>query len=279
MIQLESPYFDPEQIMESGQCFRWQKKDNGVYCLVAFGRYLEMTKAGNITTFYCDEKEWNGLWKTYFDIDRDYDAISQKIAGSGDAHLKEAFAIGQGIRILKQDLWEMIVSFMISQNNNIPRIRGSIEALCERAGIKCDSGDKMSGGNADVSLRPLYAFPGPGDLDTGVFDDKSLGLGYRAPFLAEMFSFAKENPGWIDNLREMNYEQAMDALIARKGIGPKVANCICLFGLGHVDAFPIDTHVKQLLARYYPGGFDFKSFEGVAGIIQQYLFYYELKNK
>lgn len=279
MIEVTSKYFDPLEIMESGQCFRWQKNDNGRFSVIAFNRYIEVEKNGDLIRFSCSQEDWDNIWHDYFDMGRDYGNIDKLIAGTDDDHLKDAFKLGQGIRILKQDLWEMIVSFMISQNNNIPRIRGSIEAICERAGIEVPAGqvsDKIEG-TGNVSKK--YSFPGPSDVDTSMFDDRSLGLGYRAPFLKEIFSFAKENPEWLDSLKSMNYEQAKAALMERKGIGPKVANCICLFGLGHVEAFPIDTHVKQLLDKYYSAGFDFETFDGVAGIIQQYLFYYELMNK
>ena len=103
-----------------------------------------------------------------------------------------------------------------------------------------------------------------------------MGFGYRAGYLKEIYAYAEENPKWLDSLRNLGYDEAMNCLLERKGIGKKVANCICLFGLHHVEAFPIDTHVKQFLQEYYSDGFDFERYEGVAGIIQQYLFYYEL---
>ncbi|MCQ2520359.1 MAG: 8-oxoguanine DNA glycosylase [Lachnospiraceae bacterium] len=276
MIEVTSKYFDPFEIMESGQCFRWHKNENGRLSVIALERYIEIEKSGDTIRFFCDKCDWDNIWHDYFDMSRDYGYIDKLISGTKDVHLKEAFKLGQGIRILKQDLWEMIVSFMISQNNNIPRIKGSIEAICERAGIEaiCESHSIEN-----VAVTKKYSFPGPLDVDISMFDDKSLGLGYRAPFLKDIFSFARENPEWLDSLKSMNYEQAKAALMERKGIGPKVANCICLFGLGHVEAFPIDTHVKQLLDKYYSAGFDFEAFDGVAGIIQQYLFYYELMNK
>ena len=255
--------FDPVSVMNSGQCFRWHELCNGRVGVISSGKYIEMSKERDGVSFTFDEAD-RAYWSAYFDLDFDYERIEKLIEGSGDEHLKEAFSLGSGVRILKQDLWETIVSFMISQNNNIGRIRNSIEAICERAGIEVEGG---------------YAFPGPFDLDVSVFDDKTLGLGYRAPYLKEIFSFAKENPDWLDDLSKMDYEKAMKSLLERTGIGPKVANCICLFGLHHVDAFPVDTHVKQLLSKYYQNGFDFEYYKGVAGIIQQYLFCYELKSR
>ena len=139
--------------------------------------------------------------------------------------------------------------------------------LCRRCGHKID-------GSAEG--EELYTFPKPLEVPDEVFDDRSMGFGYRAPYLKEIYEYGANNPDWLDNLRKMSYDEAMESLLSRKGIGKKVANCICLFGLHHVDAFPIDTHVKQLLDKYYSDGFDFERYKGVAGIIQQYLFYFEL---
>ncbi|MCR5785201.1 MAG: 8-oxoguanine DNA glycosylase [Eubacterium sp.] len=255
-----------KQIAESGQCFRFKEIEENKYSTVAFGRYLEVTQKGDEFTFSCDEDEYEKIWASYFDTKTDYAAIEKLILSSNDDHLKEAFKEGYGIRILRQDLWEMIVTFIISQNNNIKRITNSVEAICQKAGRKTD-------------CKRGCILPEPGDIREGFFMDKTLGLGYRDSYLEEIYSYAVNNPGWTDSLKGMDYETAMETLVERKGIGKKVANCICLFGLHHVEAFPIDTHVKQLLEKYYPKGFDFERYEGIAGIIQQYLFYYELKHK
>lgn len=268
MIEIDGSFFDPYEIMESGQCFRWKETAPDEYSVISDGRYLKLKKDNGKVFAFTDEVSFANYWKSYLDLDRDYGNIKKLIDNSSDEHLKEAFKLGSGIRILKQDLWEMIVSFMVSQNNNIPRIKGSIEAICEKAGLKIE-----------VPYGVEYRFPGPGEVNPGFFDDRSLGLGYRAPYLEEIYQFAKDNPSWLSGLYSLSYEDSVKELLIRKGIGPKVANCIALFGLHHVDAFPIDTHVKQLLDKYYPEGFDFDYYKGVAGIIQQYLFYYELITK
>lgn len=265
MFKIKIDYLDLEQIANSGQCFRWKKIGDNTYNVITNGESVNITQNGNEFEFSCDEEKWNTVWKNYLDIDTDYGAIAKLIEESGDEHLKEAFALGSGIRILKQDLWEMIVTFMISQNNNIKRITGSVDMLCSRCG------------GLISQEEALYAFPLPNQVSKEIFEDKTMGFGYRANYLLEMYEFAAKNPDWVDKLREMSYDEAMNELLLRKGIGKKVANCICLFGLHHVDAFPIDTHVKQLLEKYYKDGFDFERYAGVAGIIQQYLFYYELK--
>ena len=265
MYRVTIDNMDLRQIAESGQCFRWKKleQQENTYNVVAFGRSLDITQEENEFVLSCDENEWNEIWRDYFDLETDYKGIAEKIHTSEDEHLKLAYSKGSGVRILKQDLWEIIVTFMISQNNNIPRIRKSVELLCERAQVKTLDGKG-------------YAFPGPGQVPAEVFEDKTMGFGYRAGYLKEIYAYAEENPKWLDSFRNLGYDEAMNCLLERKGIGKKVANCICLFGLHHVEAFPIDTHVKQFLQEYYSDGFDFERYEGVAGIIQQYLFYYEL---
>lgn len=257
-----------KQIAESGQCFRWKQIEEKRYSVVAFGKYLEISQNGNQFDFSCEEDDWEQFWKDYFDTDTDYDGIRELIMSSEDAHLKEAFEGGSGVRILRQDLWEIIVSFMISQNNNIKRISSSVDLICQRFGRPIELDNQVIG----------YTFPRPGEVNPELFIDKTLGLGYRDLYLKEIYEFAQANPKWLEELKGLDYEAAMASLLERKGIGKKVANCICLFGLHHVDAFPIDTHVKQLLEKYYKEGFDFERYEGVAGIIQQYLFYYEINN-
>lgn len=278
MYRINVENLNLKQIANSGQCFRWKEvKSQQEDCdyhfrVVAFDRCLEMWQKGTEIELNCSKKEWLEIWSDYFDITTDYKSIGEIIKDKGDNHLKEAYKEGSGMRILKQDLWETIVSFMISQNNNIKRISNSVEELCRRGGKCCkiDLGD-------ECDAVEYYSFPKPQELDLSIFEDSSLGLGYRAPYLREIYEFARNNPMWLENLRTLNYEEAMKALMERKGIGVKVANCICLFGLHHVEAFPIDTHVKQLLEKYYKEGFDFETYNGIAGIIQQYLFYYELQ--
>lgn len=252
-----------KRIAESGQCFRWKNIADDTYVIPGIrleNRDLDdltITQRGDGFEVSCNKGDWISQWSKYFDLATDYGKIAEKIMMSKDAHAIEAYNEGSGIRILRQDLWEMIVTFLISQNNNIKRITNSVEEICNRNG---------------------GLFPRPGEVDSNMFLDKSLGLGYRSPFLKEIYDYAYENPGWLEELGKSDYETASLMLRERKGIGPKVANCISLFGLHHVEAFPIDTHVKQLLEKYYPNGFDFDYYEGCAGIIQQYLFYYELNH-
>lgn len=285
--------FDLKQIAESGQCFRWKKIFENAYLVPAFGKCLIIVKNNDSIILSCDEEEFNSIWKDYFDLDRDYSKIGKKILKSNDNHLKDSYKLGSGIRILKQDLWEMIFSFMISQNNNIKRISKSIELICEKVskssvfslsdsffeelnmiGLQSEQIDLIVN---LINDNNIFSFPDAKDISPDIFDDSSLGLGYRAPYLKGLCEFVVSNPLWMDNLRLLNYDDAIKNLISIKGIGIKVANCVCLFGLNHLESFPVDTHVKQLLEKYYPDGIDLSLYDGEAGIIQQYLFYYELK--
>ena len=267
-MKIKTDHFDIKQIMNSGQCFRIKELSENTFSVVYKDNLLLIKKEEDSYDFLCSEGEFNAIWKDYFDFNTDYNEIEKLIVKSNDAHLLEAFKLGEGIRILKQDLFETIVSFLISQNNNISRIKKSIALISKRAGKKVLSSDKSAFD---------YAFPGPNDLDSSIFINENFGLGYRNEYLKEIYDYVKENPEWLDALKTLGYEDARKELLKRKGIGPKVADCICLFSLHHVDAFPIDTHVKDLLNKYYGGKFDTKAFEGYAGIIQQYLFYYEIK--
>ncbi len=261
MIYKTIDHLDLVQTAESGQTFRWIKEEKG-YIIPAFSKELYIEQNGDRFLLSCTEAEWESTWLEYFDIATDYGHVEDVIEKCGDAHLKACRKKGNGIRILRQDPWEMIVTFMISQNNNIPRITGSVRKICERFG-------RETGGR-------VHAFPQPLDVPSGSFYDKDLGLGYRSEYLELMFEYAREHEGFTEALKSLSPEGCKNALKAHKGIGEKVANCICLFGFHHTESFPVDTHVKQLLEKYYPNGLDLSPYKGFAGIIQQYLFYNEI---
>lgn len=268
MFRINIKNLDISQIADSGQAFRFKRvnaiSDEAIaYELIAFGKFLRISQTGDALTLSCSEEEWNSIWSAYFDTATDYAAIGALIEGSGDDYLIGCYRNGRGVRILRQELWEIIVTFIISQNNNIKRITASVDKLCQRYGRPIDAGDGLE----------RYAFPGYNDVPDDAWDDATLGLGYRNEYLRELFKKTAQNPDWISELSVMDYNTAMDTLLAIKGIGKKVANCICLFGLHHVAAFPVDTHVKQILSAHYPEGFDFNRYEGIAGIVQQYMFY------
>lgn len=258
---------NPAQITNSGQCFRWNRLEEDVYEVIAFDRYLRIKQRGDEFDFSCDEAQWNDIWASYLDMDTDYAGIG-KLIDPSDEYLKKAYEYGSGIRILRQELWETLISFIISQNNNIKRIRGSIEAICAKAALPVKG----------YAPEGKFRFPKPCEVDGEFFNDKELGLGYRDEYLRDMYEYVRINPDFPDGLISMDNETAFKELKSFKGIGDKVANCVCLFGLHHIDAFPIDTHIKQILERHYPKGFDFERYKGYAGIIQQYMFNYKLNS-
>lgn len=247
--------FSLAQIHASGQCFLWQPLGGGAYHIPAMGHTLTAEQHGDSLALSCTEAEWERVWRDYFDWDTDYAAIKARVP-KRDTYLTAAVQYGAGLRILRQDLWEIIVSFLVSQNNNIPRIRKNLQALCESAGGVFPSA-------AFLAAQPESAL-------------RALGLGYRAAYLRAAGEYFSEN-AHLQALRNLPYKQAHERLCARKGIGPKVADCICLFGLHHLDAFPLDTHIKQILQTHYPSGFPYARYAHCAGVIQQYMFYYDLK--
>lgn len=258
--------FDIAQISRSGQCFRLNPRGDGNYSLIAFGEYLEISQKGRIVSFSCDEREWRRLWRRYFDWDYDYGAVKAAVDES-DAYLQAACRLGGGVRILRQELWETIVSFIISQQNNIPRIKKCVESLCTLFGEK----------RVNFRGEIYYTFPMPERLaELGAKDLEPCHLGYRSRYILETARMAALGEVDLDRLYMLPYEEARKELLRLCGVGKKVAECICLFSLHHIEAFPVDTHIQDMLREHYPEGFPFERYEGFAGILQQYGFYYEL---
>ena len=232
-----------------------------------------MAQSGEKFEFSCTEAEYQIIWKHYFDLELDYGKIIAAI-DKNDTFLKEAAEYGSGIRILNQELWEMIISYIISQNNNIPRIKKGIEAVCDRykAVICKDEQD-----NLEKTENEIYGFPHLTDIEKngGRQSLSELGLGYRDEYIWLMCEYEHENKVFFDNLRKCDYEQSMKMLMEHKGIGRKVANCISLFGLHHLDACPIDVWMKKIIDEEYGGIQPKWMSDRYAGIYQQYAFFYK----
>lgn len=241
------------QIANSGQCFRWQQINDNTYKIPAFGKKLTISQDGDLFTLSCDESEWNCLWKKYFDVDTDtnYDEAEKIIMSSNDDFLKAAYQFGSGIRILRQDLWEVIVSFIISQNNNIPRIKRSVEKLCDGVGGRF-----------------------PNRFEIYRMDLSNKGLGYRDKYLRDVAMWDLWKHPNTQSVLE-NAKNPKEELMKIKGVGEKVASCISLFALHKLNSFPIDIHIKRILDREYGGDLPDWAFGKYAGLFQQYLFYFE----
>lgn len=274
MVEATIKNFDLKQIAESGQIFRMKETTFGTtpgYFIGSGSRSLFARQEDGQTFFYCTGEEMKEYWFEFFDLDLDYEFIAKSIDPE-DFYLKHAAAAGEGIRILKQDLFEVCISFLISQNNNIPRIKKTIYYLCEHYGR-----EEI---NAETGIR-FYTFPTPEALAR--LDDtelKAAGLGYRARYISE---FAKNVENERINFFDLENYYAPDLthryLTAILGIGDKVANCIQLFGLHQLTVFPIDTWINKIIDTYYGGRFPIEKYGLYAGVIQQYLFNYAVNRK
>lgn len=284
-FDIEVRDFDLDHIFDCGQCFRWRKQADGSYTGTAHGRIVNMSfkegaskfdgrlKITNLGEHADDDLE--KIWIPYLDLERDYGEIKSTLS-KNDEVIRDAISYGAGIRILKQELWETIVSFIISQNNNIPRIKGCIENLSREFGerIEADDTSWLNDDTERVAKLENYAIPSPEILASLTQDDlASIKLGYRSRYLIESAKTVCEKG--LPN----NFEQLSELC----GVGPKVANCIRLFGMNETDSFPIDVWVKRVMARLY--GFEENNIKGMesfagekfgklSGFAQQYLFYY-----
>lgn len=266
MIEREISDFDIDQIARSGQCFRFRPLGEQHYALVAAGHYLEIRQQGQSVCFDCTEEEFQSIWRNYFDLDADYSRYKQAVA-KRDRYLQSAIATGAGLRILQQELWETIVCFIISQQNNINRIQKCVENLCSLFGEIC----------YNKSHQVYNCFPTAERLAACASEELApIRLGYRAKYILAAARQVASREVDLDAVRGMKYADAKATLMRLTGVGVKVAECICLFALHHIDAFPVDTHIQQMLDAHYPKGFPMKRYKGFAGVMQQYAFYYEL---
>lgn len=244
-----------QQIAASGQCFRLNRIDNCSWEVNSVNKKIRVAQIDAFTyLFDCSQQEFHDYWYDYFDLATDYRHIRSKIFLLGDTFLNDAVRYGYGLRILKQDLWEMIVTFIISQRNNIPKIKNTINKICSYFG-------------KFPSAKELY-----------LCDKKTLcsfGLGYRAAYIHEAAEVVYLTPNCLKQMQKLSYERSLEELMKFKGIGEKVANCIALFGLHKLEAFPVDVWIQKVLDKHYPDGFDLTPFKEYAGVIQQYMYFYQ----
>jgi N-glycosylase/DNA lyase len=272
--------FSIEQIALSGQCFRINAVDpkqsevlvgervpSGLWSVRAMGRELFIAQHDDGThTFFCARSEFERVWTNYFDIHCNYSEIKTRIFARCDQYLTDAVTYGWGLRILRQDMWEVLVSFIISQRNNIPRIKGLVEKLCEHTKNQVFPSAK------DLAKWPESYF-------------EKLGLGYRAAYVKDaansVMTSAKDGMCLID--ARFAADQSVEDIISRlkqiKGVGDKVANCVALFGLHKIDAFPRDVWINRIIQERYAGRFHLGGLQDIGGIVQQYMFFYERMRK
>lgn len=271
--------FEPVHIFECGQCFRWNKEEDGSYTGVIKNSVINVKKIGNDVEFtgVCDENI-KQICEEYFNLQTNYEAIKEKLSNI-DIYLKNSIEYGNGIRILKQDLWETLLSFIISANNNIPRIKTIIERIAKKYGNRIEYRNKM-----------YYTFPTPEMLQNASIDDfRGLGLGFRDVRIYETVQRTLKGEIDLEKLKqEENTEVLRKKLLEIPGVGPKVADCVMLFALNRFDVFPVDVWVKRVISELYFNKkeqtpnviheFAEKQYGNLAGLAQQYLFYWRREN-
>ena len=269
--------FNLSHIFDCGQCFRFNAIDENTYFGIAKGKALKISQNGGTVTFYdTTEEDFRNIWFDYFDLARDYGEIKKHL--SNDSIMKEAISYGEGIRILRQDLWETVISFIISSSNNIPRIKGIIERFCEQYGREI----RYMG-------NTYYSFP---DIETTASlsreDLSVIRAGYRDKYILD--AAKKFFTGELSNeyISQLSRADAKKALMTINGVGNKVSDCILLFGLGHADSFPVDVWIKRIMEYCYfneeqsietISRFADERFGDMGGFAQQYLFFYARENK
>lgn len=258
---------------DCGQCFRFDpvslfgnKYEVGG---VAFGKYVVFAQnsENEIIIYNATKEDYEKTWRSFLALDADYDAIDSHISKSlKSEHMDKAIECSRGIRILRQDGWEAICSFIISQNNNIPRIKKIVAALCEKYGEPIT-----------FMGNTYYSFPCAEVLfDAGEAAIFALKTGFRAKYIIDACRQITGGEVSLNRLLECDsFDECVSEMCKIKGVGLKVASCALLFGFGKTQAFPIDVWMKRALERYFPNGIDLVSLGKWAGIAQQYLFYYE----
>ena len=250
--------FDIRRTFLCGQCFRWSEGENGEFSGIAVGKHLTLSQNGDEVTLHGVQEQDIPFWENYFDLGADYAQYIKTL--SADETLRRACGFSSGIRILRQEPFETLISFIISQNNNIPRIAGIISRLCESFGSPVDGG---------------FAFPTAEQMSGLTPEDLApLRAGFRARYIVDAVD--KVNSGVVDfaEVDGLPLDEAREKLKLITGVGDKVADCVLLFAFHKLDAFPKDVWVKRLMAQYYPGGLP-ECTKGIEGVAQQYLFDYE----
>jgi len=257
-IIIENPaHFDLTETFECGQYLNFSKLGDGGYETAAFGKRLRIYRDGDNICLETSAEDFKNIWYDFFDLGRDYSKIFETLRR--DEVIKKASDFCPGIRILRQDPFECLISFIISQNNNIPRIKKIIGRLCERFG----------------------RFPGPEELAASDLDGLAvIKSGFRAKYILDAAKKIYAGDVKLDTIYGMDTNAGAEYLKQINGVGDKVAACVLLFAYNKLDAFPIDVWIKKVLEKYYPPGFDYKKHFGeYAGVANAYLFYYERENQ
>ena len=260
----ETQNFVLSETLDCGQAFRWKEIGPGLWQGVAFGKCLKIGSENGVITLYdTSEEDFQFVWKDYFDLDRDYAHILSVL--SENEILKTAGEFAGGIRILRQEPWEALCSFIISQNNNIPRIKGIVDRLCENFGEKISDG--------------VYSFPTAEKIASLTLEDLAvLRSGFRAKYILDAAKKVANREIVLETLRTLPLDAARTELVKIYGVGEKVADCTLLFGLSHIEAFPKDVWIKRATQKLFGGSLP-DCAKDYAGIAQQYIFHYARMTK
>lgn len=273
--------FNIKQTFECGQCFRWEKQNDNDFIGVALGKVIEVEQDGDTVIIHNSSKEdFENLWIKYFDLERDYSNIKDEL--SYDELLKQAMEFGYGIRLLDQDPFELVISFIISARNSIPVISKTIKKICEKFGTPIEYKGKI-----------YYTFPTPEELSKASLEDiQSTGASFRSKYIVDTVSkIANSTPGDpydLKMIKSLDDNECHKALQEFMGVGAKVADCIMLFSMNKYSAFPVDVWVKRAMQHFYLAPdvslpkiriFGRDKFGKLSGFAQQYLFYYARENK
>lgn len=270
--------FNIADILECGQCFNYSRIAEQEYELVAYGKYLHVKQDNECVVLYnTNEEDYNKIWKTYFDMEKDYAVIKGRIIAADD-RLTDAVHAKAGIRILQQDFFETLISFIISQNKQIPHIKQIVHTISERYGER-------------IVLAPgkeVYTFPNVDKLYNVTEEElRECKVGFRAPYIRNAVEKVHNGDISGDMLRGMQVGEAREVLMTIKGVGEKVANCVLLFGLGFTDVFPVDVWMKRIMESMYFGEdtkrelieqLAYDKFGEYSGYAQQYLFHFGREN-
>ena len=265
--QIELNDFDLRHTFECGQCFRWDRNSDGSYTGIAGEKVVKIEGRNKRFKIYnCAKDDYDTFWRRYLDADRDYALIKKRLADGGT--MTEAIHYGSGIRILRQDFFEALVSFIISQRSSIPKIRSCVKKLCEAYGKPIEY---------DGSI--FYSFPSCEKLASINEDEfRKFGVGYRAPYIADAARKTAEGILIASELEQDETAKAREKLLKVRGVGDKVCDCVLLFSLGKYDLFPSDVWIKRVMAEHF-GSVDAKNtgeniFGADSGFAQQYLFFW-----
>ncbi len=266
-------HFEPKHIFECGQCFRWNEEKDGSYTGVAYNKVINVKKEDDSVIFSnTNKQDFNNIWYNYFDLKRDYGQIKSRL--SKDPIVEKGIHFGYGIRILNQDPWETLISFITSANNRISMIKKAIETISERYGEYI----------GDYYGKKYYSFPTSDKLENlSIEEIKDCRTGFRAKYIANAAKVVSSKQIDIYDLECLSTEDARKQLLLFSGVGRKVSDCIMLFSMKKQDAFPIDVWVKRVMEHFYFKNdtklediqkFAQNKFGEYAGFAQQYLFYY-----